>query len=255
MHRQLISTGIIASLLSIPPLFSEELLIAKICPVTLPDNQIHQHLGLLAFSKEWFHSSRSQASYIARDNANGIGIEIHFFAGLNGQLQGRNRAQCDKYRILQTRSSNIQLINERQNQLDAPAENIEPFYDSANLEYGHGTHFTPTDDQDKPWQGQVQRSSTVAIYDTPYITDAYGLEGEDIRIEFETCVVCERDNQFDQILSCGQWGYEREYIGGHTGWTEPEFIPVSCLTTASDNFKNTINFNDSMSYHYWVNWR
>lgn len=237
--------------------YADDLILAKVCPVKthLTNNLAPTNLGILAFSEAWFHSSRSQASYIASDNATGVGLEIHFFAGLNGQINGRNRAKCDKYRMLQVRKSSINFPNENQNQLDIPAENTEPFYDSENLEYGHGTHYTPEDDQDKPWQGRVQRSSTVAIYDTPYISDGYGVEGEDMTIMFETCVVCERENKFDQLLSCGQWGYTREYIGGQTGWTEPEFIPVSCLATASDTFKTTIEYNESMSYHYWINWR
>lgn len=238
-------------------LMAEELIVAKICPVVATNLTKTQppQLGILAFSQEWFHSSRSQASYIASDNATGVGIEIHFFSGLNGQIKGRNIASCDKYRMLQIRKSSINLINENKNQLDVPPENTEPFYDGGRLEHGHGTHYTPEDDQDKPWQGQVQRSSTVAIYDTPYISDAYGVEGEDMTIMFETCVVCEREDRFDQLLSCGQWGYSREYIGGATGWTEPEFIPVSCLINATDDFKKTIEYNESMSYHYWLNWR
>ena len=31
-------------------------------------------------------------------------------------------------------------------------------------------------------------------------TDAYGVEGEDIVIKFETCVVCQRDLGYDQLL-------------------------------------------------------
>lgn len=236
-------------------LFAEELLVAKICPVQAEIKSSQTHLGILAFSKAWFHSSRSQASYIATDNATGVGLEIHFFSNLNGQLKGRNQAQCDKYRMLQVRKSNISLVNENINQLDIPPDNTEPFYDGKNLEHGRGNHYTPADDQDKPWEGQVQRSSTVAIYDTPYISDAYGVEGEDITIMFETCVVCERENSYDQLLSCGQWGYTREYLGGFTGWTEPEFIPVSCHKKASDTLKNTIEYNESLSYHYWINWR
>lgn len=236
---------------------ANELIVAKICPVKTPDHKENKEvlLGNLAFSQEWFHSSRSQASYIASDNATGVGIEIHFFASLNGQIKGRNQAQCDQYRMLQIRMSNINFINENKNKLDIPPENTEPFYDQGDLEFGHGKHYTPLDDQDKPWQGQVQRNSTVAIYDTPYISDAYGVDGEDMTIQFETCVVCERENNYDQLLSCGQWGYTREYIGGSTGWTEPEFIPVSCLASASDTFKETIEFNESSSYHYWINWR
>jgi len=236
---------------------AEELIIAKICPVKAANltSKKTNPLGILAFSQEWFHSSRSQASYIASDNATGVGLEIHFFANLNGQLKGLNQAKCAKYRILQVRMSSINFIDENKNQLDTAPENTEPFYDQGNLEYGRGNHFTPLDDQDKPWQGQVPRNSTVAIYDTPYISDAYGIEGEDMTIRFETCVVCEREDSFDQLLSCGQWGYTREYIGGSTGWTEPEFIPVSCLSQASDTFKETIEFNESTSYHYWINWR
>lgn len=236
-------------------LTAEELLVAKICPVKTSISTKQTHLGILAFSKAWFHSSRSQASYIATDNATGVGLEIHFFSNINGQLKGRNQAKCDKYRMLQVRKSSINLVNENINQLDIPPENTEPFYDGKNLEHGRGNHYTPADDQDKPWEGQVQRSSTVAIYDTPYISDAYGVEGEDITIMFETCVVCERENSYDQLLSCGQWGYTREYIGGFTGWTEPEFIPVSCQNNASKTFKNTIEYNESLSYHYWINWR
>ena len=256
-----ISTTIILStlLLSLGPrtLLAEELILAKICPVTLikPDLKKSLQLGILAFSQEWFHSGRSQASYIASDNATGVGLEIHFFASLNGQIKGRNTAQCDKYRMLQVRMSSINIGNENQNQLDIPAQNTEPFYDAGELEHGHGNHFTPIDDQDKPWQGQVQRSSTVAIYDTPYISDGYGIEGEDMTIKFETCVVCEREDKYDQLLSCGQWGYTREYLGGMTGWTEPEFIPVSCLSQASNIFKQTIEYNESHNYHYWLNWR
>ena len=241
--------------LSIQSIQANELIVAKICPVKLTSSESSNQivLGKLAFSQEWFHSSRSQASYIASDNATGVGIEIHFFA--NQRAKAPNPAQCDRYRILQVRYSSIDIVDEKQNQLDAPAQNIEPFYDNGDLEHGHGAHKTPIDDQDKPWTGQVERNSTVAIYDTPYISDAYGIEGEDMTIMFETCVVCERENRFDKLLSCGQWGYTREYLGGMTGWTEPEFIPVSCLTNPSDSFKETIDYNESMSYHYWVNWR
>jgi len=259
MFKQFISSTSLSILLAFN--FSEsmanELIIAKICPVKAPELETGEmtQLGVLAFSQEWFHSSRSQASYIASDNATGVGLEIHFFASLNGQIQGRNQAKCNKYRMLQVRMSSISFIDENKNQLDTPPENTEPFYDQGNLEHGHGFHYTPFDDQDKPWQGQVPRDSTLAIYDTPYISDGYGIEGEDMTIRFETCVVCEREDSFDQLLSCGQWGYTREYIGGSTGWTEPEFIPVSCLIQASDTFKETIEFNESTSYHYWINWR
>ena len=232
---------------------SETLQVSKVCPVTLPDNQ---HLGVLVLSEFWFHSGRSNASYIAHDDATGIGVEIHFFSNQNGQLSTANIAQCDKYRILQVRKTNSRLNQgELTVQLDIPPFFEQPFYDKAPLEHGYNSHLTPIDSSDKPWLTQTSRASTIAIYDTPYVSDAYGLEGKDLRIEFETCVVCEREQTFDQLLSCATWGYQRDYLNEETGWTEPEVIAPQCLTQASERFKATLEESLTVEYRYWLDWR
>ncbi|MGB0733628.1 MAG: hypothetical protein ACPGPF_07675, partial [Pontibacterium sp.] len=141
-----------------------ELLVGKYCPVSFEQ----ENLGLLVFSKEWFHSGRHNASYIASDNATGIGIEIHFFASAKGHINATNTANCSRYRLLQSRQTNARLFfGESAYAIDAPDNFDDPFYDSSPLEHGYGSHQTPTDDKDKPWQGRHSRASTVAIYDTP----------------------------------------------------------------------------------------
>ncbi|GLS90084.1 hypothetical protein GCM10007916_11510 [Psychromonas marina] len=232
---------------------AEVLQVSKVCPVTQSDNQ---PLGLLVLSEFWFHSGRSNASYIANDDATGIGVEIHFFSNDNGQLDKSNFAQCDQYRILQVRKTNS-LLNQGELpvQIDIPPFFEQPFYDNRPLEHGYNTHFTPIDSSDKPWLTQTSRASTLAIYDTPYVSDAYGLDGEDIRVEFETCVVCQRQLGFDQLLSCATWGYQRDYLDEETGWTEPEVIAPQCLSQASELFKDTLEGNLVVEYRYWLDWR
>lgn len=99
------------------------------------------------------------------------------------------------------------------------------------------------------------RASTVAIYDTPYVSDGYGIEGEDIKVKFETCVVCQRDQGYDLLLSCSTWGFTREYMGGMTGWTEPEFIPVQCAAWPSEQYQFALDNSDRLQYQYWLDWR
>lgn len=253
---QLSSTRIALSLSALLALSfhapSAELRVGKVCPVQFEKNQV----GHLIFSKEWYHSSRSNAKYQASDNATGIGLEIHMFANTQGHLQGQNIAGCDKYRMVQIRTTNTKLMEgERPTQVDIPDDFETPFYDAAPLEYGYGVHLTPEDNQDKPWHGRPTRASTVAIYDTPYASDGFGIEGQDIQVEFETCVVCGRESQYDSVLSCGSWGYKREFMGGMTGWAEPEFLGVTCSAEASDQFRETLDESPRMEYSYWLNWR
>ena len=231
---------------------SSELQVGKVCPVHYGQEQ----LGILVFSKEWYHVGRENAQYVASDNANGIGLEIHMFANTDGQLSGSNKAACDRYRLLQIRSTNAKLLpGELAHQIDVPDDLLYPFYDASPMEFGYGTHPTPADRRDKPWQGQPMRAATVSMYDTPYISSRFGIEGQDIEVNFETCVVCGRNNRFDTVLSCGQWGYKREFLGGMSGWAEPDFIGVSCLDTPSARFQNTLNDSPRIDYNYWLDWR
>jgi len=232
---------------------AESLQVSKVCPVT---NNVGDSLGLLVLSEFWFHSGRENASYIATDNATGIGVEIHFFNNALGQLQASNISSCDKYRMLQVRKTNS-LLNHSDSpiQVDIPNFFEQPFYDNSPLEYGYNTHQTPTDNRDKPWLNRTTRASTVAIYDTPYVSDAYGIEGKHIRVEFETCVVCERERGFDQLLSCATWGYQRDYLDEETGWTEPDIITPQCFIQASEQFKETLENNLIVEYRNWLDWR
>lgn len=233
-------------------LAAAELEVGKVCPVKFQQRD----LGILVFSRAWYHSGRTQAAYQASDNATGVGLEIHLFTSPEGQLSGTNQAQCDRYRMLQVRTTNTKLDpGERASQIDVPPHFNHPFYDSPPLEHGYGVHQTPEDHQDKPWQGRPVRASTVSIYDTPYVSDSYGKDGEDIRVRFETCVVCSRESQYDSLLSCGRWGYTREFMGGMTGWAEPEFTGVQCLLDPSDSFKTTLDESARLEYSFWLNWR
>lgn len=234
-------------------LSADELQINKVCPVSFPNSE---SLGILVLSDFWFHSGRDNASYIATDNATGIGVEIHFFSNHEGHLKTQNIAQCDKYRFLQVRETNSLLnAGELPVQIDTPAFFQQPFYDSSPLEFGYNTHFTPTDNSDKPWGARNTRASTVAIYDTPYVSDAYGVEGQHIQVNFETCVICQRKQGFDQLLSCATWGYQREYLNAETGWTEPDIIKPHCLLQASEQFKKTLEESAAIEYRYWLDWR
>lgn len=235
---------------------AQELIVGKTCPVLFAGEE----LGVLAFSREWYHSGRADARYTPGDNATGVGVEIHFFAGREGALDHANRASCDRYRILQVRETTARLFNgESAVQIDVPPDFESPFYDNAPLEHGYGTHRTPTDDRDKPWKGQALRASTVAIYDTPYVSDYYGIEGKNIRVGFETCVVCERTQGYDSILSCGTWGYTRYFIDDDlramNGWSEPEFNPVQCRAEPSQQFQRTLQQSTRIEYSYWLDWR
>ena len=226
--------------------YSDELIVQKSCPVSFKDD----HIGTLVISKPWFHASRMSASYHAMDDATGIGVEIHFFANKDGDIRHNNLPNCDGYRLLQIRNTNARLDNkELPLQLDIPPENSSPYYDNYPLEYGHGTHQTPADNLDKPWSGRPIRSSTVGIYDTPYITDAYGIEGEDIFVKFETCAVCERDHTFDSVLGCITWGYEREYMGGQTGWAEPETLENECFAAPTENMYFVMKNSSLLAYY------
>lgn len=231
---------------------AEELKVGKICPVTYKQSQI----GAIIFSREWYHSSRSDARYIAGDNATGVGLEIHLKNNFSGKIEGLNLADCDQYRILQIRKTNARLHQgENKVQIDIPDEFDNPFYDNAPLEHGYGLHKTPIDDSDKPWKGQLYRDASVSIYDTPYVSDSYGIDGQHLIVEFETCAVCERRGHYDTLLSCGSWGYQREYMGGMTGWAEPEFNDVQCSATASNEFEETIIQTHQVEYSYWIHWR
>ncbi|PKF63644.1 hypothetical protein CW745_02020 [Psychromonas sp. psych-6C06] len=227
--------------------------VGKVCPVS---NQKQTQLGLLILSEFWFHSGRSNASYIPRDDATGIGVEIHFFNNQAGQLNTLNKANCDKYRVIQVRKTNSLLnIGEEPVQVDIPAFFESPFYDNAPLEFGYHSHLTPLDSSDKPWDKQSSRASTLAIYDTPYVSDGYGIDGEHIRVEFETCIVCQREIGFDELLSCATWGYQRDYLNKETGWTEPEIIAPECQRSASEQFIETLAESVIIDYQYWLDWR
>ena len=241
-------------LLTLPvSVIANTLQVSKVCPVV---NENNNTLGVLVLSDFWFHNGRHDASYIPSDNATGIGVEIHFFNNEAGQLNNKNMSQCDKYRVLQVRKTNS-LLNpgEHPIQVDIPSYFKQPFYDNLPLEFGYNTHHTPIDNSDKPWFSGAVRASTIGIYDTPYVSDAYGIEGKNIRVEFETCIVCQRDQRFDQLLSCATWGYQRDYLNEETGWTEPEILIPNCLMTASEQFKNTLQKSSIVDYQYWLNWR
>lgn len=229
-----------------------ELKVGKACPVLYQTEPI----GILVFSKEWYHSSRSDARYIPGDNATGIGIEIHLQNSYSGKVDGLNLADCNRFRLVQIRKTTAKLFQgEKPVQIDVPDNFESPFYDSAPLEHGYGLHKTPIDDEDKPWTGRVYRDASVSIYDTPYVSDSYGIEGQDIEVQFETCAVCKRDSQFDSVLSCGTWGYIREFMGGMTGWAEPEFTGVQCSSSPSPLFEKTLDQSNRVDYSYWINWR
>ncbi|MCE2573214.1 hypothetical protein [Motilimonas eburnea] len=231
---------------------ADELLLNKVCNV----NYQGADIGILTFSQPWYHHAREQASYIAFDDATGVGVEIHFFNNKQGNIQQTNLAQCDRYRLLQIRSSNLKHSQQAPAiKIDVPKQFSEPFYDYPPLEHGRGMHLTPIDLADKPWQTRTMRASTVALYDTPYASDYHGQDGQPITVTFETCVVCQRDNQFDSLLSCGQWGYERAYMGGYVGWSEPEFIGPFCLNQPSQRFKATLEQQREIDYRYWLDWR
>lgn len=245
------------SLTALPALAAaDSLSVSKFCPVSQVSDEQTVNLGLLAFSHPWYHSSRTNARYTPGDNATGIGLEIHFFANTAGSTHGRNAISCSRYRLLQIRSTTARLFKgERPVQIDIPSDALSPFYDNMPMEHGYGTHLTPQDDQDKPWQGRPVRASTVGIYDTPYVSDGFGVEGRHIRVEFETCVVCERDQGFDDILSCGHWGYQRDYLNEETGWTEPESLEISCSAKPSQRFTQTLESTNRVAYSYWLEWR
>lgn len=231
---------------------TQELWVAKACPVSYQNEAI----GILVFSKEWYHNGRQNASYQAFDNATGVGVEIHFFNNRRGALKQQNRAQCDRYRLLQVRNANLRIDDGSQPiQIDVPSQFAEPFYDNYPLEHGYGTHLSPADVSDKPWPISPVRASTVALYDTPYASDHFGIEGQPISVMFETCVVCQRDNQYDSLLACGSWGYQRDYMGGYVGWSEPEYIGPQCLEQPSQAFKDTLDHQENFDYRYWLHWR
>lgn len=231
---------------------SDDLIVGKTCPVSFHGRA----LGVLVLSRPWFHSSRLDAAYQAMDNATGIGVEIHLFANAEGDIRFRNSAGCDRYRFLQVRKTTARLLDgERAIQIDIPQDAEEPFSDAEPLEHGRGTHLTPADSRDKPWRERSVRASTIALYDTPYVTDYFGKEGEDIRVRFETCAVCERDNSYDSILGCASWGYQRDYMGGFTGWAEPELLPIQCDNQLSSEFGDAVDSSNTVSYSYWFNWR
>ncbi|EAR61266.1 hypothetical protein [Neptuniibacter caesariensis] len=251
LRRIAIATAYIISVV-VSSSFAAELQVGKACPVTYQN----EPTGILVFSKAWYHSSRSSAKYIAGDNATGIGIEIHLQNNYSGKVEGLNLPSCDRYRLIQVRETTARLFQgESRIQIDIPDGFDNPFYDNAPLEHGYGLHRTPIDDSDKPWTGRPYRDASVSIYDTPYVSDAWGVEGEHIDVNFETCAVCERDRGYDSILSCGSWGYRRDYMGGMTGWSEPEFSGVSCSATPSKTFQETLDRSHRVDYSYWINWR
>ncbi|MBV1786619.1 hypothetical protein KQ940_00965 [Marinobacterium sp. D7] len=255
MKRILLSAGLLSACsLYLPTTITEaeELNVGKICPVLYRQ----QSVGILAFSQEWYHSFRQDARYIASDNATGVGLEIHFLTNASGDIRGQNSASCDRYRILQVRKTSARLFDgEEAVQIDVPDGFTSPFYDNPGLEHGYGTHLAPEDDHDKPWTGRPVRASTVAIYDTPFVSARFGVEGQDIEVDFETCVVCQRSQGYDSVLSCGRWGYRREYIDGMTGWSEAEFTGVQCESLPSELFQQTLRNSSRIEYSYWINWR
>lgn len=231
--------------------FAQDLEVSRVCPVYHKQHS----LGVLAFSNHWYHSGRTQASYIAADDATGVGIEIHWFNSELGVLDQANKASCDRYRIIQSRSTNAKLFdNEQALQIDVPSDIETPFYDQVPMEFGRGTHHTPKDTQDKPWEQAPVRASTLAVYDTPFISDAFGFEGEHITVTFETCLVCQRDSQYDTVLACGSWGYQRDFIDEMYGWAEPEFTPVSCTDTPK-LLMTAIENTHQLDYPFWLGWR
>lgn len=233
----------------------DTLTVGKACPV-YADSHEKTQVGTLAFSQPWYHSGRTDARYIPGDNATGIGIEIHFFSNETGQVTGNNIASCNRYRLVQIRQTSARLFDgESAVQIDIPEQAPTPFYDSPPMEHGYGTHLTPLDDSDKPWIGRPVRASTVAIYDTPYVSDSYGIEGQHIRTRFETCVVCERDQSYDSVLSCGSWGFQRDYLNEETGWTEPDLLPMRCLGQPSPQFRQTLEQSNQVAYSFWLHWR
>jgi len=246
----LLATGVDDSSISIAQ--AQELDVGKVCPVLFR----RESVGILAFSRAWYHSGRSDARYMAGDNATGVGLEIHFFSNATGSIGDRNIADCDRYRILQVRRTTARLFDgEKEVQIDVPNDFADPFYDNTPLEHGYGTHLTPIDNRDKPWIGRPVRASTVAIYDTPFVSSMLGVEGQDLEVAFETCVVCQREPGYDNILSCGQWGYRREYIDEMSGWSEAEFTGVQCRAEPSELFKQTLQDSNRLQYSYWINWR
>lgn len=248
-------SNIVMSLLLIAISFqtsAQDLLVAKTCPVVYNNTNI----GILAFSMPWYHNGGSQASYIAKDNATGIGIEIHFLANKNGFSDTKQQKICDQFRIMQFRNTNAKLPRgEDKVQLDIPATHPEPFYDAPPLEFGHGMHQTPIDHHDKPWKNIIMRASTVAIYDTPFVSDSYGIEGKDIIVKFETCVVCRHFKKADHILSCGSWGFNREYMGGMTAWSEPEADPIKCSDAPNKEHLEVLNNSNLVSYKQGIDWQ
>lgn len=234
------------------PASSQELYVEKSCPVLWNQQQV----GILIFSQPWFHNSRSQAAYIPKDDATGIGVEIHFMANKIGHIPGNNAAKCQQYRFAQFRETNASLaINERARQMDIPPQFSKPFYDTLPLEFGRGTHTSPSDLSDKPWSNIPTRAATVSMYDTPYVSDGYGQDGHNITVKFETCVVCQRESHHDDILSCGTWGFTREYIDEMSGWAEPEPHPFTCQATPTDAYLTTLDQHPYINYRYWLDWR
>lgn len=87
-------------------LLAGELNVGKVCPVTKGE----QVLGHLVLSTPWYHDGDGNAAYIARDNAIGVGIEIHFFSNKSGDVRHLNVAQCHQFRLLQVRFTNSKLL-------------------------------------------------------------------------------------------------------------------------------------------------
>jgi len=225
--------------------------VGKVCPVT------HQgkSMGNLVLSTPWYHDGGGNAAYIARDNAIGVGIEIHFFSNILASVRKKHMAQCDKYRLLQVRFTNSKLLaSQTKSAIDVPRQQPTPFYDDGQLEHGRGSHLTPIDSDDKPWVGRHSRASTVGLYDTPYLSDWFGIAGKDIIVEFETCVVCEKNNQRDSVLSCGQWGFSRGYVNEMDGWAEPQTLPLQCLAAPTTRFINTVNDSHQFEYQNIMDW-
>ena len=225
---------------------AQDLLVSKACPVFFNNHKI----GLLAFSIPWYHDGGTNASYIAKDDSTGIGIEVHFLVNQNGK-----KKRCDRYRMIQFRSTNAKLDPEQEAlELDIPKNNKQPFYDAEPLEFGHGMHLTPTDTTDKPWNTRIMRASAIAIYDTPYVSDYYGIKGQNIIVKFNTCVVCQKYDGLDTILSCGSWGFNREYMGGMTAWSEPEADKVKCHTSPGSKQLNILKNTKLVTYQYGKDW-
>ncbi|MGB0734196.1 MAG: hypothetical protein ACPGPF_10530, partial [Pontibacterium sp.] len=59
----------------------------------------------------------------------------------------------------------------------------------------------------------------------------------------------------DTILSCGTWGYQRDYINEMHGWAEPEFLGVQCQSEPSEALQLALMQDRRFDYNFWIDWR